>query len=189
MNAAIVCKDIVKIYNSRKKKVTALNRLNLTVKEGEVFGLLGPNGAGKMTLLKATEGHATVGGYDVDKEVFFLPMFCAGLYFTMETLSSLGLLLGLAATIVSVAASSQLGVIFASLVLRYREITAIFGFFNFAFQMLSGMFVPFQLLPLPLRIIGYCLPSTFGMDLMRHYVMGTTPILPIIYEWAASSLH
>ena len=47
MNAAIVCKDIVKVYNSRKKKVMALNHLNLTVKEGEVFGLLGPNGAGE----------------------------------------------------------------------------------------------------------------------------------------------
>jgi len=75
MNAAIVYKDIVKVYNSQKKKVTALNRLNLTVKEGEVFGLLGPNGAGKTTLvrilttlLKTTEGYATVGGYNVEKE-------------------------------------------------------------------------------------------------------------------------
>jgi len=120
----------------------------------------------------------------VQSTIFFLPMFCVGLYFTMETLTLLGLLLGLAATIVSVAALSQLGVIFASLVLRYREITAIFGFFNFAFQMLTRMFVPFPLLPLPLQIIGYCLPITFGMDLMRHYVMETTPILPITYEWA-----
>lgn len=75
MSAAIICEDIVKVYNSRKKKVTALDRLCLTVKEGEVFGLLGPNGAGKTTLvrilttlLKATEGYAAVGGYDVDKE-------------------------------------------------------------------------------------------------------------------------
>jgi ABC-2 type transport system ATP-binding protein len=55
--------------------VTALDHLSLTVREGEVFGLLGPNGAGKTTLvrilttlLKATEGRAVVGGYDVDKD-------------------------------------------------------------------------------------------------------------------------
>ena len=128
---------------------------------------------------------SNIAASSVQSTVFFLPMFCVGLYFTMETLTPLGLLLGLAATIVSVAALAQLGAIFASLVLRYREVTAIFGFFNFAFQMLTGMFVPFQLLPLPLQIIGYCLPITFGMDLMRHYVMETIPIMPITYEWTA----
>ena len=119
----------------------------------------------------------------VQSTIFFLPLFCVGLYFTMETVTPLGLLLGLSATLISVAALAQLGAIFASLVLRYREVTAIFGFFNFAFQMLTGMFVPFQLLPLPLQIIGYCLPITFGMDLMRYYVMKTMPIMPVTYEW------
>ncbi|RJS87322.1 ABC transporter permease [Candidatus Bathyarchaeota archaeon] len=119
----------------------------------------------------------------VQSTIFFLPLFCVGLYFTMETVTPLGLLLGLSATLISVAALAQLGAIFASLVLRYREVTAIFGFFNFAFQMLTGMFVPFQLLPLPLQIIGYCLPITFGMDLMRHYLMKTIPIMPVTYEW------
>ena len=75
MKTSIICDDIVKVYNSSGKSVTALDHLTLSVKEGEVFGLLGPNGAGKTTLvrilttlLKATEGRANVGGYDVDKE-------------------------------------------------------------------------------------------------------------------------
>jgi len=40
--------DLVKKYND----LTAVNKLNLWVKEGEFYGLLGPNGAGKTTTLK-----------------------------------------------------------------------------------------------------------------------------------------
>ena len=50
----------------------AVDGLNLTVKEGEIFGLLGPNGAGKTTtikilttLLPPTAGRAQVAGFDV----------------------------------------------------------------------------------------------------------------------------
>ena len=52
----------------------AVDNLNLTVNEGEVFGLLGPNGAGKttsikmiITLLPPTSGSASIGGYDVSR--------------------------------------------------------------------------------------------------------------------------
>jgi ABC-2 type transport system ATP-binding protein len=55
-------------------KFTAVNRVNLTVRPGEVFGLLGPNGSGKTTLIRAlcgllpfSEGNASVLGQDVAK--------------------------------------------------------------------------------------------------------------------------
>jgi len=55
--------------------VTAVQDLNLTVEDGEVFGFLGPNGAGKSTtinvvlgFLDPTEGTATVLGHDVASE-------------------------------------------------------------------------------------------------------------------------
>ena len=51
---------------------TAVDHVDLSVKEGEIFGLLGPNGAGKSTLvrmlttlMRPTEGTAKVGGYDI----------------------------------------------------------------------------------------------------------------------------
>ncbi|MBD2198984.1 MULTISPECIES: ABC transporter ATP-binding protein [Calothrix] len=51
---------------------TAVDRLNITVAAGEVFGLLGPNGAGKSTVIKmlttllpASAGKASIAGYDV----------------------------------------------------------------------------------------------------------------------------
>lgn len=52
--------------------VTAVDRVSLAVRPGEVFGLIGPNGAGKSTLVKMlttmlppTSGRAVVAGYDV----------------------------------------------------------------------------------------------------------------------------
>jgi ABC-2 type transport system ATP-binding protein len=53
----------------------AVDALNVTIDEGEIFGLLGPNGAGKTTtlsmlatLLKPTFGTARVNGYDVRED-------------------------------------------------------------------------------------------------------------------------
>jgi ABC-2 type transport system ATP-binding protein len=62
---AIACRGLTKRYGS----VLALDRLDLDVPAGSVFGFLGPNGAGKTTTLRlltslaqATSGEATVGG-------------------------------------------------------------------------------------------------------------------------------
>ncbi|RMX04276.1 ABC transporter ATP-binding protein [Corticibacter populi] len=52
--------------------LTALDRLDMTIREGEVLGLLGPNGSGKTTffnvltgLYKASEGAILYNGHDV----------------------------------------------------------------------------------------------------------------------------
>ncbi len=55
--------------------LTAVDRVSLTIKQGEIFGLIGPNGAGKSTLMKMlttllppSSGSATVAGYDIVRE-------------------------------------------------------------------------------------------------------------------------
>lgn len=55
--------------------MTAVDRLDLKVRRGEIFGFLGPNGAGKTTsirmfttLVKPTSGKITVNGYDTVRE-------------------------------------------------------------------------------------------------------------------------
>ena len=71
MTPAIQIQNLVKQYH----KLTALNGVNLEVKQGEFFGLLGPNGAGKTTLIsilagltRATSGSAQVMGFDVQRD-------------------------------------------------------------------------------------------------------------------------
>ncbi|HEY4330497.1 MAG TPA: ABC transporter ATP-binding protein [Phycisphaerae bacterium] len=46
---AIELKHVTKVY---KRRVLALDGIEMQVKRGEIFGLLGPNGAGKSTLVK-----------------------------------------------------------------------------------------------------------------------------------------
>jgi ABC-2 type transport system ATP-binding protein len=67
----------IEVENLTKRfgKFTAVDRLNFTVKRGEIFGFLGANGAGKSTtirmlcgLLQATSGKATVKGYDINTQ-------------------------------------------------------------------------------------------------------------------------
>lgn len=55
---AIEIKGLTKQYPVRLKRdvVNAVDNLNLTVEEGEIFGFLGPNGAGKTTTIKTLLG-------------------------------------------------------------------------------------------------------------------------------------
>src|ERR1700745_3550111 len=86
--AAIEISKLEKIYNVgfwRKRPKRALLPLDLTVKEGEIFGFLGPNGAGKTTTLKIlmglvfpTAGRARILGMGLDDprmkaQIGFLP--------------------------------------------------------------------------------------------------------------------
>jgi len=56
-------------------KFIAVNKVSVTVYEGEIFGFLGANGAGKTTmirmlcgLLKRSEGNGTVAGFDIYRD-------------------------------------------------------------------------------------------------------------------------
>ncbi|HUC39123.1 MAG TPA: ATP-binding cassette domain-containing protein [Candidatus Acidoferrum sp.] len=68
--------DVIRIEHLVKKfgEFTAVNDVNLAVKEGEIFGLLGPNGAGKtttinmlLTLLTPTSGKIFISNMELSK--------------------------------------------------------------------------------------------------------------------------
>lgn len=72
MNEVIIAKGLTKIFN---KSLVAVDHVDFSVKEGEILGFVGPNGAGKtttinmlITILKPTEGNATICGYDVRRQ-------------------------------------------------------------------------------------------------------------------------
>jgi ABC-2 type transport system ATP-binding protein len=69
---AIKAEGLTKVFNG---SLAAVDHINFNVKHGEIFGFLGPNGAGKtttinmlITVLKPTEGHASILGHDIAKE-------------------------------------------------------------------------------------------------------------------------
>jgi len=91
MSLAIKCKEITKsFYEKRataksrgnpfgwgreKRRVRAVNSLDLEVKKGEIFGIVGPNGSGKSTLVRLIStlllpdtGQIEVFGLDVVKQ-------------------------------------------------------------------------------------------------------------------------
>ena len=70
VNEVIRCEQLTKLYSDGD--ILAVDRLDLRVHCGEIFGLLGPNGAGKTTtvgmlttLVVPTSGKAVVAGIDV----------------------------------------------------------------------------------------------------------------------------
>jgi ABC-2 type transport system ATP-binding protein len=67
----IETKNLTKNYGN----LTAVDDLDLTIKDGDIFGFIGPNGAGKtttmrilVTLLEPTHGRAFINGLNVTKD-------------------------------------------------------------------------------------------------------------------------
>ena len=109
MTAAIEVHGLRKVFGTNRKAITALDGIDLSVQEGEIFGLLGPNGAGKTTTVKilldltrATSGTASILGKPVTdpearRHVGYLPEGhrFPGYLTARETLSIFGRMSGI----------------------------------------------------------------------------------------------
>lgn len=62
----------------------------------------------------------------------------------------------------------QIGVMISSTLLVLKNVSAIMSIFNFLQQVVTGMLVPVQFLPEPMKALAFVIPFTHGMDLARH---------------------
>ncbi|MBR5228660.1 MAG: ATP-binding cassette domain-containing protein [Firmicutes bacterium] len=68
----IEIKNLSKIYNTNYGEFKALEDINITINDGDIFGIIGMSGAGKSTLLrcinlleKPSSGHVVIDGQDI----------------------------------------------------------------------------------------------------------------------------
>ncbi|WP_409310387.1 methionine ABC transporter ATP-binding protein [Pectobacterium sp. B1J-3] len=68
----IVLSDVDKIFDSSQGRIVAVDGVNLTVEQGQIYGIIGYSGAGKSTLIRLlngletpTSGSIVVNGFDI----------------------------------------------------------------------------------------------------------------------------
>lgn len=92
-------------------------------------------------------------------------------------------LLALPALVLAALSLVGIGFLVASSVLLIREPNFFVDATNFTFSSLSGVAFPVVVLPALVQPIAYALPTTYAVDLLRVYAMGTTPLVDPIVEW------
>ncbi len=72
MGEIIKIENLNKTFQSKQNKVIALDNINISIEEGEIFGIIGLSGAGKSTLVRCinylerpTEGKVIFDGHDL----------------------------------------------------------------------------------------------------------------------------
>lgn len=111
-----------------------------------------------------------------------MPMFTIAFIFLGNIPSPLTILLVCITLVLTLLALCQLGVIMSSAILIFKDISAVMSILNFLFQIATGMFVPVQLMPEPMKMLAFLIPLTHGIDLARHFIMGSNTIWPLEVE-------
>lgn len=76
--------------------------------------------------------------------------------------------------------SSLMGLLIAVSVEQVFEAQTLSNFFRFPMLFLCGLFVPISSLPIFLRPISYCLPLTYGADILSGAIVGANTLSPVL---------
>jgi len=98
---------------------------------------------------------------------------------------SLGAMLALPALVLAMLSLLGIGFLVASTVLLIREPNFFVDATNFIFASISGVAFPVVVLPALIQPIAYLLPTTYAVDLLRVYAIGTRPLVDPLLEWLA----
>lgn len=87
--------------------------------------------------------------------------------------------------IILVAMVAMIGVahFVAAAVLLLRQATVVIDATSFLLAILSGVSFPIAVLPGALHAVALALPTTYAVDALRHYGLGTPPLLPLPVEY------
>ncbi len=96
-----------------------------------------------------------------------------------------GFLLALPAMVLAAFSMIGVGYLVAAAVLILREPNFFVDATNFIFAMVSGIAFPVLVLPWFIQPVAYLLPTTYAVDLLRVYALGTRPLIDPALEWVA----
>jgi ABC-2 type transport system permease protein len=77
---------------------------------------------------------------------------------------------------VTVLGLGMLGMVLASVFVRFRYANALTNLFDYPVWLLSGLLVPTELMPAWLRPLGWALPTSWGVRAIRESLLGGAPL-------------
>ncbi|HHW93503.1 MAG TPA: ABC transporter permease [Clostridiaceae bacterium] len=107
----------------------------------------------------------------------FVPVFFASFFVDLK-----GMVWGVAffAVLMIAITSSLMGLLIAVSAEQVFEAQTFSNFFRFPMLFLCGLFVPIAKLPVFLRPVSYCLPLTYGADILKGMINATNTLSPVL---------
>lgn len=114
-----------------------------------------------------------------------LPMFAIAVLFSGIPPSPTAIVMTCISVMLTFLVLCQVGVLITSALLILKNVSAIMSIFQFLTQIATGMFVPVQFMPDPIKVLAFVIPMTHGIDLARHFILGTSTVWPVEVEFGA----
>jgi len=112
-----------------------------------------------------------------------VPILILALLSNLLTIKPLNLLLFICSFVISIIASFGFVFLFFGLTLLLKDADELVSLVGNAAPLIGGMFFPVTVLPKFLRYVSYVFPFTWGLDLSRHFLMGTKTIFDFKSEF------
>ena len=107
----------------------------------------------------------------------FVPVIFASFFIDFSMVNWAPLLF---AVLMIAATSSLMGLMIAVSAEQVFEAQTFSNFFRFPMLFLCGLFIPISSLPVFLRPLSYCLPLTYGTDILKGAITGTNILSPLL---------